>query len=90
MQQLVGILALKEERALRGGARASRASKQLSQVGKLHAERKLRGQVPDAFTDRLPLGHAFTCVTVFESILRGEIEPLYDLSGKVSAARDTN
>ena len=90
MQQLIGVLALREERALRDGARASRKSKQLSQIGKIQGERKLRGQVPDAFADQLPLGHAFTCVTVFESILRGEIKPLYDLSGKISAAPDTN
>ena len=84
MQQLLGVLAIREQRALRNGANTSRSGKQLSAMGKItQVQRKYRGSVPDAFVDRLPRDHAFTCVAVFESILRGEFEPLYDSSGRV-------
>ena len=75
------MLALREQRAL-GGTATRRASSQLATLGKLKAERKIRATVPDAYLGIMPEGHAFTCVSVFESILRGDFEPLYTCEGK--------
>ena len=83
MQQLLGMLALREQHALASGRRSS---SQLARLGKLKVERKMRATVPDAFVGNVPADHPFTCVSVFESILRGEFEPLYGLDGKCSPA----
>ena len=77
--QLLAMLAIREKRALESGRRAS---SQLATLGKLKVERKHRSSVPDAFAHVVPEGHEFTCVKVFESLLRGEFEPLYTPEGK--------
>ena len=77
-EQLLGMIAMREKRALAVGRRGS---SQLASMGKLKCERKHRSSVPDAFTGIVPDGHSFTCVSVFESIMRGEFEPLYSLQG---------
>ena len=91
--QLLGLVALREQRALaqhaRGGGSqpTSRAGKQLASMGKLLVgQRKLRASVPDAFKDMVPEGHSFTCVSVFESLLRGEFNPLYGEDGRYMRA----
>ena len=83
--QLVGLCALREQRALDAGfaeKRRSRASQQLTDMGKLKTERKLRASIPEAFRDGVPEGHSFTCVSVFESLLQGEFSLLYGLDGR--------
>ena len=70
---------LREKQAL---GRPSRRAEQLASMGKLRDSRKLRSSVPAAFKDAVPDDHPFTCVTIFESILRGEIKPLYSMDGK--------
>ena len=83
------MLALREQRAMTaGGSRMSRTARQLTEIGKIKGERKLRASVPDAFADQMPADQAFTCVGVFESILRGKMKPLYDSSGRCSLTRD--
>ena len=86
--QLLGLCALREQRALDAGFadRRSRASSYLASMGKIKMERKLRAAVPDAFKDRVPETHSFTCESVFESLLRGEFSLLYSLDGRVIAA----
>ena len=77
--QLLGMLALREERAL-GSTR--RISSQLVTMGKLKCERKLRASVPDAFSKIVPEDHPFTCQSVFASLLQGEFPLLYSFEGK--------
>ena len=92
MCQLLGIIAFREERALQtkeGKKAASRGSQQLSSLGKIKVERKLRASVPDAFSDRVPEGHSFTCVSVFESLLRGEFGLLYGKDGRCIPVANT-
>ena len=77
--QLLGMMGLRERQALGGGGRRS---EQLASMGKLTDQHKLRCAVPFAFRGAVPDDHPFTCVAVFESILRGEFEPLYNMAGK--------
>ena len=81
--QLLGMLALREQRALAGGLRIS---SQLCKMGKIQKERKERASVSDAFKGIVPEDHPFTCESVFASLLRGEFALLYSFDGKHRAA----
>ena len=83
MQQLLGVTALREKRMLGGkSAHFKRESGQLADLGKLKRERnKIHSDVPAAFEGIVPADHPFTCISIFESILRGEFPPLYSLDG---------
>lgn len=79
-EQLHGVLGLREKDALVGGARGRGASR-LSLFGKQETKpRKLRA-AEGGFESIVPAGHSFTCLSVFESILRGDFLPLYTLDG---------
>eukprot|EP00965_Chrysotila_dentata_P156714 5177452-Pleurochrysis_carterae.AAC.1 len=80
MAQLVGVLGLREQRSL---SKTSRGSAQLAQLGKLRHDLKLGedSSVPDEVKALVPGSHPYTCESVFESILRGEFDPLYSLEG---------
>ena len=84
-QQLLGMLALRERRAL-GSAR--RLSSQMAKMGKIKSERKHRSSVPDVFQGIVPEGHPFTCVSVYESLIKGEFALLYGLDGRHKARQD--
>ena len=83
MNQLLGIMALREKRVL--GARTAhyaRAPAQLANLGKLKREtNKIHSEVPEAFAGIVPEDHPFTCCTIMESILTGKFPPLYGLDG---------
>eukprot|EP00965_Chrysotila_dentata_P021905 725194-Pleurochrysis_carterae.AAC.1 len=67
MAQLVGVLGIAE---------------QLAKLGKRRHDLKLDSSaVPLEVRSLLPESYPYTCLSVFESILRGEIKPLYSLSG---------
>eukprot|EP00965_Chrysotila_dentata_P239888 6203369-Pleurochrysis_carterae.AAC.1 len=84
MAQLVGVLGLVEQRSL---AKRGRGASQLAMLGKLRHNLKLGGSsVPCEVRSLLPEAHPYTCLSVFESILRGEVEPLYSLSGDFRGA----
>ena len=82
MHQLLSLTALRESRMLsKAGAHYSRASSQLATLGKLKRENKVHSEVPEAFSGIVPPDHPFTCVSVFESILRRKFPPLYGFDG---------
>ena len=83
MSQLIGMVALKERRALSAQtAYFKRESSQLADLGKLkRATNKIHSEVPEAFSGIVPADHPFTCVAIFESILRNEFPPLYNFDG---------
>ena len=83
--QLIGMLALREKRAL---SAPHRVSEQLAKLGKMKTERKLRASasVPDCFGGIVPSNHPFTCEAVFASLLRNEFSLLYNFKGKHIAA----
>ena len=85
--QLLGMLALREQRAL--GA-AHRFSSQLAKLGKLRVERKHRSSVPDPFKGIVPDDHSFTCESVFHSLLKGDFPLLYSFKGKHMANVGSN
>eukprot|EP00965_Chrysotila_dentata_P057503 1907433-Pleurochrysis_carterae.AAC.1 len=77
MQQLLGMIALREQRALNV---PGRGSSQLAALGKLKAEHKLRSFVPKTFEGIAPDSHSFTCETVFQSLLPGEFPLIHCLA----------
>ena len=76
---------MREQRAL-GSAR--RLSSQMAKMGKIKSERKHRSSVPDVFKGFVPESHPFTCVSVFESLIKGEFALLYGLDGRHKAKQD--
>ena len=76
---------MRERRAL-GSAR--RLSSQMAKMGKIKSERKHRASVPDVFSGIVPADHSFTCVSVFESLIKGEFPLLYGFDGRHKARQD--
>ena len=83
MGQLLGMVALREKRMLATSTSSySRASNQLSTLGKLKRETNaVHSEVPEAFEGIVPASHPFTCCTIMESLLKKEFAPLYGMDG---------
>ena len=82
MTQLLGMVALREARMLSTKtAHFKRESSQLASLGKLKGEHKVHSEVPAAFDGIVPKSNPFTCMSVFESIMKGEFPPLYGTDG---------
>eukprot|EP00965_Chrysotila_dentata_P216968 6189694-Pleurochrysis_carterae.AAC.1 len=66
MQQLFGVVALREARSLNV---PSRRASQLAKFGKLMVQQRLRSAVPKVFEGIVPQSHPFSCKTVLHSLL---------------------